>query len=82
MSDNPAIALDLCARLGLLKYISPEFEKGIGVEQNQAHAYTVWEHLLRSLDHTSKKNFPLHVRISALFHDIAKPHTKRWQNNQ
>ncbi len=76
MSDNPAIALDISARLGLLKYISEEFEKGIGVTQNQAHAYTVWEHLLRSLNHAAKKNFPLHVRLAALFHDIAKPHTK------
>jgi putative nucleotidyltransferase with HDIG domain len=82
MSENPAIALDLAARLGLLKFISPEFEKGIGVEQNQAHAYTVWEHLLRSLNHAAKKNFPLHVRISALFHDIAKPHTKQFKNGQ
>jgi tRNA nucleotidyltransferase (CCA-adding enzyme) len=82
MSDSPAVALDLCARLGLLKFISSEFEKGIGVGQNQAHAYTVWEHLLRSLDHASNKKFPLYVRISALLHDIAKPHTKRWQNNQ
>ncbi len=82
MSENPAIALDLAARLGLLKFISEEFEKGIGVEQNQAHAYTVWEHLLRSLNHAAKKNFPLHVRLSALFHDIAKPHTKQFKNGQ
>ncbi len=82
MSDSPAIALDLSARLGLLKFISPEFEKGIGVEQNQAHAFTVWEHLLRSLDHSAKKNLPLHVRLATLLHDIAKPHTKRWQNEQ
>ncbi len=82
MSDSPAIALDLCARLGLLKFISPEFEKGIGVEQNQAHAYTVWEHLLRSLDHSAKKKFPLYVRLSALLHDIAKPHTKKMINGQ
>ncbi len=82
MSEVPGIALDLIARLGLLKYISEEFEKGIGVEQNKAHAYTVWEHLLRSLNHAAKKNFPLHVRIAALFHDIAKPHTKAFKNGQ
>ncbi|MDB5253965.1 MAG: polynucleotide adenylyltransferase [Parcubacteria group bacterium] len=82
MSPNPSVALDLSARLGVLQYISPELLKGIGIEQNQAHAYTVWEHLLRSLDHTAKKNFPLHVRVAALFHDIAKPHTRKWLNNQ
>ncbi len=82
MSDAPAIALDMAARLEVLVYISPELIKGIGVEQNQAHAYTVWEHLLRSLEHSAKKKFPLHVRITALFHDIAKPHTRKWINNQ
>lgn len=82
ISDNPALALDLAARLGLLKYISPEFEKGIGVEQNQAHAYTVWEHLLHTLNHSAKKNFPLHVRLAAFVHDVAKPHTRAWKNNQ
>ncbi|OHA92289.1 MAG: hypothetical protein A3J09_02320 [Candidatus Zambryskibacteria bacterium RIFCSPLOWO2_02_FULL_51_21] len=82
MSDNPAIALDMAARLSLLKYISSEFEQGIGVEQNKAHAYTVWEHLLRSLNHAAAKKFPLHVRVAALFHDIAKPHTKRMVNDQ
>jgi tRNA nucleotidyltransferase (CCA-adding enzyme) len=82
MSDNPAIALDMAARIGLLAYISPEFEQGIGVEQNKAHAYTVWEHLLRSLNHATAKKFPLHVRLAALFHDIAKPHTKRMKDGQ
>lgn len=82
MSDAPSIALGLATQLGILKYISEEFEKGIGMEQNKAHAFTVWEHLLRSLDHAAKKNFPLHVRLAALFHDIAKPHTRHWKNNQ
>ncbi|OHB14447.1 MAG: hypothetical protein A3G05_00045 [Candidatus Zambryskibacteria bacterium RIFCSPLOWO2_12_FULL_45_14] len=82
MSDTPALALDLAARLGLLKFLSPEFEKGIGMEQNKAHAYTVWEHLLRCLDHAARKNFPLHVRLAALLHDVAKPHTRVWKNNQ
>jgi len=81
-SDTPALALDLSARLGLLKYISPEFEKGIGMEQNQAHAYTVWEHLLRSLNHAADKKFPFHVRLAAFVHDVAKPHTRARKNNQ
>ncbi len=82
MSENPAIALEMAARLALLGFISPEFEKGIGVTQNKAHAYTVWEHLLRSLNHAAAKNFPLHVRLAALLHDIAKPHTKRMKDGQ
>ncbi len=82
LSEEPAVALDMAARLGVLKFISPEFEKGIGMEQNQAHAYTVWEHILRTLNHAAKKNFPPHVRLAALLHDVAKPHTRVWKNNQ
>lgn len=82
LSDSPALALELAARLGILKYISPEFEKGIGMEQNQAHAYTVWEHLLRTLDHSARKKFSPHVRLAAFFHDVAKPHTRVWKNEQ
>jgi len=82
MSPAPSIALGLATQLGLLKFISPELEKGIGMEQNKAHAFTVWEHLLRTLDHSAKKEFPIHVRLTALFHDIAKPHTRRWLNDQ
>ncbi|MBX4198867.1 HD domain-containing protein [Candidatus Parcubacteria bacterium] len=81
-SPAPSIALGLATQLGILEYITPEFTKGIGMEQNQAHAFTVWEHLLRSLDHAAKKDFPLHVRLAALFHDIAKPHTRKWLNEQ
>jgi tRNA nucleotidyltransferase (CCA-adding enzyme) len=82
MSPSPALALETSRRLGILEYISPELLKGYGIEQNQAHAYTVWEHLLRSLEHAVKKDFPLHIRLAALFHDIAKPHTRKWINNQ
>lgn len=82
MSPAPSIALGLATQLGILEYISPELTKGIGVEQNKAHAFTVWEHLLRTLDHAAKKEFPLHVRLAALLHDIAKPHTRKWINGQ
>jgi tRNA nucleotidyltransferase (CCA-adding enzyme) len=82
MSDAPSIALGLATQLEMLKYISPELEKGIGVEQNKAHIYTVWEHLIRALEHAAAKGYPLHVRLAALFHDIAKPHTRKWINGQ
>lgn len=82
MSDDPSIALGLATQLGMLKFISSELEKGIGVEQNKAHIYTVWEHLIRSLEHAAKQGFSLHVRLATLLHDIAKPHTRKWINGQ
>lgn len=81
-SDNPSEALMLCHELGLLKFIAPDVEKGRGVEQNQAHSFDVFTHLLKTLVHSAKKRMPLHLRLAALFHDIGKPDTRRWSNEK
>ena len=78
MSDRPMEALQMAQNLGILRYIVPELEKAIGVEQNKAHSYDVWEHLLRSLQHAADKKWPLEIRLAALLHDISKPETRRW----
>lgn len=76
MSSRPMLGMEMLQKAGILKQIIPELEKSIGVTQNQAHAFTVWEHLLRSLQHAADKEWDLEIRLSALFHDIAKPQTK------
>lgn len=81
LSSHPAEALEMTHRLGILKYIIPELEKGIGIDQNKAHAFDVWTHLLKSLQHSADKSYPLHVRLTALFHDISKPETRRKGEN-
>lgn len=77
MSNNPLIGIVSCEKLGLLEYICPELEVSMGVTQNQAHAYDVWEHLLRTVQHAADKGFSLEIRLAALFHDIGKPKTRR-----
>ena len=76
MSPNPKIGLEWLKDAKLLFHVTPELEKGIGVSQPQAHAYDVWEHLLRSLQCAADKGFSLELRLAALFHDISKPKTK------
>jgi len=78
MSDRPRQGLSLAQELGILRYIVPELEQTVGVKQNQAHSFEVWEHLLKSLQHAADKKMKFHVRLAALFHDIAKPDTRRW----
>ncbi|NDE68307.1 HD domain-containing protein, partial [bacterium] len=80
MSKEPKKGIELLHELGLLRYIAPELEQGIGIEQTQAHAYDVWEHLLRSLQCAADKEWPLDIRISALFHDVSKPETRRFSH--
>jgi putative nucleotidyltransferase with HDIG domain len=81
-SDKPRKALVLVQQLGILGYITPELEKGIGVEQNQAHSYDVFEHNLRSLQHAADKGWDTEIRIAALFHDIGKPKSRRWSEEK
>ena len=77
LSDKPMKAIQLAHSLGMLKYIAPELEAGIGIEQNQAHSYDVWEHNLRSLQHAADKGWSFDIRLAALFHDVSKPETRR-----
>jgi len=83
MTTNPMIGVVMCQKLGLLKYIAPDVERGIEIEQNGSHIYTVWEHNLRALQHSADREWPLHVRLAALLHDVSKPETRRWsqENN-
>ena len=81
-SEKPDIGLILSHKLGLLKHIAPELEEGIGVAQNKAHSFDVFEHTVRTVGHAAKKDFSLETRLAALFHDIGKPATRRWSEEK
>ncbi|MFH1427008.1 MAG: HD domain-containing protein [Patescibacteria group bacterium] len=65
--------------LKLLQYIMPELERGIGVDQNRHHTYTVFKHATLSLKFTPNSDW--RVKFASLMHDIAKPQTKRFIGN-
>lgn len=81
-SNQPMMALVLAQQLGILAHIAPDLTRGIGVEQNQAHSYDVFGHLMRSLQHAADKKWSLDVRIAAVFHDVSKPETRRWSDEK
>jgi tRNA nucleotidyltransferase (CCA-adding enzyme) len=78
MSPHPMAAFETLKMSGILDVVLPELLEGAGMEQNSAHSYDVFEHIMRTLEHAAKKEFPLEVRLAALFHDIGKPRTRRW----
>jgi poly(A) polymerase/tRNA nucleotidyltransferase (CCA-adding enzyme) len=77
MTDCAAEGIKKMQELGLLKIVVPELEMGVGITQNRHHIYTVFEHSVRSLRYAAEQNFPLHIRLAALLHDVAKPQSKR-----
>jgi tRNA nucleotidyltransferase (CCA-adding enzyme) len=81
-SKQPMMALTLSQQLGVLSYISKDLGAGIGIDQNQAHSYDVFGHLMRAVQHAADKDWSFDIRLSALFHDIGKPATRRWSEEK
>ena len=74
-SDKAYDGLIMLYEFKLLQYIIPELERGVGVNQNKHHTYTVFKHSVLSLKYTPNKKWQ--VKLASLLHDIAKPQTKR-----
>lgn len=70
VTDRPAWGMERLRELGLLAQFAPELLEMVGVEQNQFHAFAVWEHSLLALALIQPQ---LHLRLAALLHDLGKP---------
>lgn len=81
-SKQPMMALVLSQQLGILEYIAPDLTRGIGIDQNQAHSYDVFGHLMRAMQHAADKDWDFDIRLAALFHDVSKPETRRWSDEK
>ena len=75
LAEKPSVGFWLMLNLGLLQHLLPEMMEMVNVDQPGGyHKYDVFEHTLVTIDASPKI---LRVRLAALFHDIAKPQTKR-----
>ena len=79
MSPNGAKGVELLQELGLLKFVIPELEEGLNIDQSKHHTLQVYQHNVSSLNYACLQNFSLEVRLAALLHDIAKPRVKKGQ---
>jgi tRNA nucleotidyltransferase (CCA-adding enzyme) len=72
-ASTPSRAFEVMRRTGILEVTYPELLEQVGCEQNQWHAYDVWDHTMRVLDESTGEPAE---RVAALLHDVAKPRTR------
>lgn len=79
LSPKPSIGLELLFQTGLLDYVLPELKLLHGVElyKGKGHKDNFY-HTLQVVDNVAQKSDNLWLRWSALLHDIAKPQTKSY----
>lgn len=82
MSDGPSLGFMYMEKTQTLSFISHYLSDAVGIEQNGMHAYHVFEHLIRSLQHAADKKMSLEIRLAALLHDIGKPPTRNWSKDK
>jgi tRNA nucleotidyltransferase (CCA-adding enzyme) len=81
MATRPSVGFNLMRKTGLLAVILPELTEGYRKRQNDFHKYTIYRHIMETVDAIERD--PV-LRLSALFHDIAKPRVRekiegRWR---
>ncbi|MBR4712646.1 MAG: HD domain-containing protein [Paludibacteraceae bacterium] len=80
-SPRPSVGFDLLERCGLLELILPEIHRLCGVEEKEGRGHKDnFLHTMQVLDAVSEQSDDLWLRWAALFHDVAKPVTKKWDN--
>ncbi len=83
LSDKPSIGFDLLFKTGLLQIIFPQLCLLHGIEyiNGKGHKDNFY-HTLEVLDNVSKHSNDLWLRWAAILHDIAKPATKKFEEDQ
>ena len=78
LSDNASMGIRTLCDIGAMKYIIPEVDEMIGMEQNAFHFGDVFEHTMALLDYDTKhfESEDVAVRLALLLHDIGKIKTK------
>jgi len=79
MLKKPSRGLNLMRKTGLLQRVLPELVEGYRKRQNNYHRYTIYRHTMETVD--SVEPHPV-LRLSALFHDIAKPRVREKINGR
>lgn len=81
-AHEPEKGVKMLQETGLLHYILPEIEEGIGVVQRGPHRFDVFTHNLYSLKWAAKESDDWVVRLAAWLHDVGKPRVRQEQDGK
>ena len=82
MSQKPSIGFDLLFKSGLLKIIFPQMVDLAGTEYIDGYGHKDnFYHTLQVVDNIAKNTIDLWLRWAAVLHDIAKPATKKFEED-
>lgn len=83
LSRKPSVGFDLLYRSGLLHYFFPQMVDLSGAEfiDGKGHKDNFY-HTLQVLDNVAERSNDLWLRWAAILHDIGKPATKKFENEQ
>ncbi len=77
----PSKGFLLLDKMKILPYVFPELVEMKGVEQrNEFHHKDVFFHSMKVIDNVAQASDQLPLRFAALLHDVAKPRTKRFDD--
>lgn len=82
VSSKPSVGFNLLFDTGLLHIIFPQMVDLVGAEYKDGYGHKDnFHHTLQVLDNLSANTDDLWLRWSAILHDIAKPATKRFEED-
>lgn len=71
-SDHPTVGLQYMQQCNILSTLFPSLANGDGIEQGGMHHQDILQHNITACQAAADRDFPLSVRLAALFHDMGK----------
>ena len=82
-TKKPSVGLVILQKTGIMKTVFPEIHVMYGMEQtSEWHHKDIFAHTLQVVDNAAELSDKMEIRFAALVHDIAKPNTRRIDDNK